>query len=232
VAGGQAEAFDVNSSCLGFLTGVEIAALGLAAGRWDTVVVVATEIASKGLDHTNVETSALFGDGAAAAVLVRDPVSRALGSAVLGLKFGHWPEAAEGSTIAAGGTRWNVTTPPPDDRAYLFSMNGPALLRATMRHLPQFLAELAEQTGFGLDQADLVVPHQTSAVGMRLLHERVGVAAERVVDILADHGNQVAASLPTALHQAVTSGRVARGHRVVLLGSGAGLGLGAVVLRY
>jgi len=224
--GGRTEAFDVNSSCLGFLTGVEIAASALAVGRWETVAVVATEVASKGLDHTDVEASALFGDGAAAAVLVRDPAS-----AVLGLRFGHWPEAAESSTIAAGGTRWNVRTPPPDERAYLFAMDGPALLRATMRHLPRFLAGLAEQTGFGLDEADLVVPHQASAAGLRLLG-RLGVPEERVMDILADHGNQVAASVPTALHHAVTTGRLTRGDRVVLLGSGAGLGLGAVVLRY
>jgi 3-oxoacyl-[acyl-carrier-protein] synthase III len=226
-AGGRTEGFDVNSSCLGFLTGFEIAAMGLAVGRWQTVAVVATEMASLGLDHDQVEASALFGDGAAAAVLTRDD-----SSAVLGLRFGQWPASAGASLIAAGGTRWNVRRPPPSDRDYLFAMDGPALLRATARHLPRFLSALEEHTGFALPDADLVVPHQASAAGMRFVRERLGLAPERVVDIIADHGNQVSASLPTALHEAIRSGRLARGHRAVLLGSGAGLGLGAVAIRY
>lgn len=227
VPGGRAEGFDVNSSCLGFLTGVQLAALGLAVGRWRTVAVVATEIASKGLDHCDVEASALFGDGAAAAVLMADPRS-----AVLGLRFGHWPDFADDSAIVAGGTRWNVRTPPGDERDYLFAMNGPSLLRATARHLPGFLRALSAESGVGAAEIDLVVPHQASGVGIRLLCERVGIEPSMVVDILADHGNQVSASVPTALHHAVSTGRLARGDTALLLGSGAGLGLGAVLLRY
>ena len=229
--GGDTEAFDVNSSSLGFLTGVEIAALGLAAGRWGTVGVVATEVASARLDHDDVEASGLFGDGAAAAVLVRELVRRP-GSAVVGLRFELWPDAAGASVIAAGGTRWNTATPPPDDRAYRLVMDSPAVARATAAHLPGFLAALAGQAGFTLPEADLVVPHQASAAGLRLLRERLGVPDERVVDILTDHGNQVSASLPTALHTAASGGRLARGDRVVLVGTGAGFGLGAVALRY
>jgi 3-oxoacyl-[acyl-carrier-protein] synthase-3 len=254
VPGGKAEAFDVNASCIGFLTGMQLATLGIGAGRWDRVAVIASEVASKGLDHEVVESSALFGDGAAAVVLGRAGADRdgaaagdggagqdasgaggtrgVLPSAVLGLRFATWPDGADHCRIDAGGTRWNATTPPPDPRAHLFRMDGPALLRQVVTRLPGFLAGLVAESGVGLDEVDVVVPHQASGVGLRYLKERVGVRADTVVDVLATHGNQVSASVGTALHHAVTSGRLRRGDTALLLGTGAGLSLGAVLLRY
>lgn len=228
--GGGTAAFDVNASCVGFLTGLDLATTAVAAGRWERVAVVATEIASKGLDHTDIEASALFGDGAAAVVV--GPASPGDDAAVLATASAVWPEAWAACRIDAGGTRFNVTTPPDDASAYLFRMDGPALLRQVARHLPRFLDDLEERSGVRRDEVDVVVPHQASAVGLRYLRERVGVKPDTVVDVLVDHGNQVSASLPTALHHAVVSGALRRGGTALLLGTGAGLTLSATVLRY
>ncbi|PWD49805.1 ketoacyl-ACP synthase III [Serinibacter arcticus] len=228
VDGGRCDAFDVNASCVGFLTGLRIAQDGLDAGRWDRVAVVATEIASKGLDHRHTEASALFGDGAGAAVLGRTAAGE--GSAVLASRSAVWPEAAQACRIEAGGTRWNPMTPPDHPGAYLFQMDGAALLRQVARHLPGFLRDLEQRSGLDLAAVDVVVPHQASAVGLRYL--RSFVPGEAVVDVLADHGNQVSASLPSALDHAIRSGRLERGATVLLLGTGAGLTLAATALRY
>lgn len=230
VPGGRVAALDVNASCVGFLTALDLASTAVAVGRWERVAVVATEIASKGLDHREVEGSALFGDGAAAVVV--GPAGPEDGAAVLASASGVWPDARAACRIDAGGTRFNVTTPPDDPSAYLFRMDGAALLRQVARHLPGFLRDLEARAGLGVGEVDVVVPHQASAVGLRYLRERVGVHPDAVVDILADHGNQVSASVPTALHHAVTSGRLRRGGTALLLGTGAGLALSATMLRY
>ena len=60
---GTLQAFDVNASCLGFLTALQQASFGIAGGRWRRVAVVAVDVASKGLNHADLESSALFGDG-------------------------------------------------------------------------------------------------------------------------------------------------------------------------
>jgi 3-oxoacyl-[acyl-carrier-protein] synthase-3 len=227
---GTTEAFDVNASCLGFLTALEIAILGIAAGRWSAVGVAAAEVASKGLDHDDVESSALFGDGAGAAIVTRS--NEGDGSCVLAARFATWPQGSHLCHIDAGGTRWNHATPSTDPRAHLFHMDGPGLLKLTARHLPRFLDKFLAEAGVSLDQIDVVVPHQASEVGLRFLKEKLGVPAEKVVDILADHGNQVSASVPTALHEAVDRGRIARGDTVLLLGTGAGLSAGALLVRF
>lgn len=240
---GRCEGFDLNASCVGFLTGLRTAATGIATGQWGHVAVVASEIASKGLDHRQVEASALFGDGAGAVVLgptgpPADGPTRSLdddagsGSAVLASRIALWPEAARACRIDAGGTRFNVMTPPEDASAYLFTMDGTVLLRHVARHLPAFLDDVLGQAGVTLADIDVVVPHQASGVGMRYLRERVTPHPDRVVDVLAERGNQISASLPVALDHAVTTGRLRRGHLALLLGTGAGLSLAAAVLRY
>lgn len=225
-----AEAFDVNASCLGFLTAFELATLGVAAGRWDTVGIVASEVTSKGLNHADIESSALFGDGAAAAVVSR--AGDGHDSTVLALRFETWSEGAELCEIPAGGTRWNVTTPPPDPTDYLFRMNGLGVMKLAARTLPPFLAAVLDDAGLALDEIDMVVPHQASSLGLRFLRERIGVPAEKVIDLLAVNGNQVSASIPSALHAAVSSGRLRRGGHALLLGTGAGYSMGAAVVRF
>ncbi|MDF3607591.1 3-oxoacyl-[acyl-carrier-protein] synthase III C-terminal domain-containing protein [Paracoccus sp. DMF-8] len=46
------------------------------------------------------------------------------------------------------------------------------------------------------------------------------------------YGNQIAASIPTALHTAVEEGRIQRGDLVLLLGTSAGVSIGGMVVRY
>jgi 3-oxoacyl-[acyl-carrier-protein] synthase III len=224
------ETFDVNASCLGFLTSLKLAVLGIAARQWRAVGVVASEIASIGLNHADVESSALFGDGAGAAVLTSSPAGA--DSEVLALRFRTWAQGAALCGISAGGTRWNPIRPPADHSEYLFRMDGPGLLQLAARKLPRFLAEVLAEAGLRIEDLDVVIPHQVSEVGLRYLRERLGVPAAKVTDVLATRGNQVAASLPTALDAAVSSGMLHRGDRALLLGTAAGLSAGAAVIRY
>jgi len=54
------------------------------------------------------------------------------------------------------------------------------------------------------------------------MRRQLNLRDEQVVNIFADHGNQVGASLPFALHTAVASGRLRRGDTTLMLGTSAG----------
>lgn len=226
--GGEIQALDVNATCLSFLAGLELAALGIAAGRWRRVALVGAEIASVGLNHADPESSGLFGDGAAAVVL--GPSEGA--SAISALRFRTYPAAARLCEIRAGGTRFNVINTPPSPTDYLFAMDGSAVLRAARRHLPAFVDEVLDDAGVRRSDIDVIIPHQASGMGLRWLKAGFGFPTERIVDILPDRGNQVAASMPTALHHAIETGALNRGGRALLLGTAAGLLLGAAVVTY
>jgi 3-oxoacyl-[acyl-carrier-protein] synthase III len=221
--------FDINASCLGFLHALEMATLGIAAGRYRRVGIVASEVASKGLDPSDLETSSLFGDGAAAAVL--GDASDDSGS-IDALRCATYSGGAYLCQMAAGGSRYNIVTPPPRPQDYLFRMDGRAVFRMAAERLPQFISKVLAEAACTPEEIDLVIPHQASGLGMRYLRERLGFPASKIVDILAERGNQVSASMPSALHAAVSGGRLLRGQRALLLGTAAGLTLGAAVLRF
>ena len=220
-------AFDVNASCLGFLAAFDVAALGIAAGRWRRVAVAAVDIASVGLDHADIDSRALFGDGAGAVVL--EPADADQG--VLAIRWETFPSGSELCGIPAGGTRWNVSNPPGRATDYLFHMQGMGLTRLATKHLPRLVGQTLDEAGLTASDIDVVIPHQASSLGMRYARERLGLHADKVVDILADHGNQVSASLPTALDRAVRTGRLPPGGTALLLGTGAGVARAAMVLR-
>ena len=222
--------FDVNGACLGFLHALETASLALAAGRYRYAAIVASEVASKGLNWSSAETSALFGDGAAAVVLGRAAPHGE--SALLGFSFETHSQGAYLCEIAAGGTRYNSVTPPPAPEDYLFRMDGPGVFRLATQVFPSFLDRLLAATNCPREAIDCVLPHQASYLGLRFLARHLDLPPERVVEILPTHGNQVSASLPSTLHAAISTGRLRRGELALLLGTGAGLSLGAALLRY
>ena len=78
----------------------------------------------------------------------------------------------------------------------------------------------------------MIVPHQASRPAIAHLARVVGGDRARIVDILDGNGNQVASSLPHALHVARTTGRLTPGANVLLVGSAAGIALGGMVIRW
>ena len=217
--------FDINASCAGFLKGVEIAAAGIHGGLWRQVAVVATELASKGLRWEDLDTCTLFGDGAAAAII--GPALE--GEGIVSIRNATHSEGAGLSVMRAGGSRFNMRTPPADPNDYLFAMNGRSLLRLIQTHFPAFLDELL---ALGVD---VIVPHQASAAGLAFLRKHLGrrpPPAPAVIDVLRETGNQVSVSIPFALHHAVESGQLRRGQTALLVSTAAGVSFSGMVLRY
>jgi 3-oxoacyl-[acyl-carrier-protein] synthase-3 len=85
--------------------------------------------------------------------------------------------------------------------------------------------------GLTMDDIRVVVPHQASGPGINALSS-CGVPSEKVVNVVGEYGNCVAASIPMALAIAHREGRLKRGEPVLIVGTGAGLSIGAAVIRW
>ena len=230
IADGAAAAFDVNSTCLGFLTAFETAALHIAAGRSTHALVVSSEIASRALPWaTEPHVAALFGDGAAAAVARRAGTGE---GRVLANLMRTFPSGYEDCALISGGTRIDFGKEPEEfARNAFFRMNGRELFRISSRHFSRFVADLLAMAGWRKDEVDVVIPHQASPYALEHMVRQTGFAAEKLVDISRDHGNQVAASIPFALDVARRAGRVPPGSKVLLLGTSAGVSFGGMAME-
>ena len=219
----------LHATCLSFLVALHSAAAFVQTGAYRKVLVVSAEIGSAARNFEEAESAVLLGDGAAAAVV--EPTPPGESSRMLGYLATTLPEAAPFAELRGFG----IQRPPhgPETRAddHLFHMNGTRLFRLALVHIGPLLERLFEWTGLAAADIDLVVPHQPSRPGLDLLGYW-GFTPDRVVNIVGEYGNCIAASMPMALATAHAEGRLVRGQRVLLVGTGAGMSVGAAILEW
>lgn len=222
-------AFDVNATCLSFLTALDLVSLGLAAGRWRRALVVSADIASAALNFDDPEASVIFGDGAAAACV---EAGEGAGE-IRAFRLETYGDDHDVCALEAGGSRVRLADGVDQFIAKSkFRMDGPAVFRATARRYPRFLMRLLKAANATLDEIDVVIPHQASAAALEHLKRTPGLDPSKVVDIFSGQGNQIATSLPSALDAAVRTGRLKRGDTALLIGTAAGVSLGGMVLDF
>ncbi len=227
LADGAVATFDINSTCLSFLSALEVVAGLLASGRYARALIVSAEVASRALPWAaQPEVAALFGDGAGAAVV-------GPGAGLRAARFRSYPSGYEACEIGAGGTRFDFAQERAAFEAHaLFAMDGRALFRLTAQHFGGFVEEVLAEAGVTREEIDLVVPHQASPGALQHMIRLCGFRPGQVVDLAARFGNQIAASIPFALDHARRAGRVPAGARVLMLGTSAGVSFGGVVMDF
>ena len=110
-------------------------------------------------------------------------------------------------------------------------MEGRAVYKLVQRHLASFLEDLRCGLSSGLGTIDLVIPHQPSGHALASLH-RFSWPDSKVVKTLHLFGNCIAASIPLTLYEAVHTKRARRGDELLLIGTGAGVTLGGIILTF
>jgi 3-oxoacyl-[acyl-carrier-protein] synthase-3 len=222
--------FDINASCLSFLAALDTLSYLVAAGRYRNILLVSCDIATFGINWADLREGGIFGDGAAAAVIRRTDAGGT--AAILASKLETLSAGVHHCRIPAGGSRYHPRRglDVPFDPLTVFHMEGKAVFKLASEALPAFTASLLADAGVQMKDLAAVVPHQASQLALTHLSRRLDISSEQLVDIFADYGNQVAASLPTALHLGLATGRFRRGDKIMLLGTGAGLTMGGMVL--
>lgn len=227
---GRSACFDVNATCLSFPVALHAVGGLIASGAYRTALIFSSEKASCFINPRQPESYVLFGDAAAAAIVTRSGKNEP--GAIHHARFETYSSGAQATQVLGGGTLHPPDDPTTTPEMNQFSMNGRAVFRQAGQLIAPFLDRFFEETGWTRESVRTVIPHQASGHAVNLLTTRLGFTDEQVYLNLRDRGNCVAASTPLALAEAVHEGRVARGDRVLLVGTGAGLTLGALALTY
>lgn len=220
---------DIGASCLSFLQAMDLMSHALVAGQYEMVLVVSADISTFTIDYRNLKENGIFGDGAAAAIFRRSRAGES--SRVLASRSITLPEGVDFCRVRTGGSRYHRRGSGEHSEA-LFEMQGRALFALVGRALPEFVTELLAEAGVAREELSLFIPHQASRQALDHVAKLLGFDDGRMVDVFADFGNQVGASLPTALHYAIHRHGLKRGDKALLLGSGAGVSVGGIVFVY
>ncbi|MEC7987492.1 MAG: 3-oxoacyl-[acyl-carrier-protein] synthase III C-terminal domain-containing protein, partial [Myxococcota bacterium] len=220
--------FSVDSTCLSFITAMDIASCFLAQGRYKRIAIVCSEIASVSLDPNDEKTFTLFGDAATSVILERTPLGEK--SAIQNVHFSTFGDGAAYTQVRGCGTKQHANNSSTTFTDNTFMMRGRELLLFTMRVAPTVLNSIWPGLREGLNDIALVMPHQPSRVGMQVFSRYF--PEDKMIKTLAEYGNCVSVSLPLALHFAIQNKRLNRGDRALLIGTGAGVSIGGVVFDY
>jgi 3-oxoacyl-[acyl-carrier-protein] synthase-3 len=220
-------AYDMMAACTSFIYGLQAGAAAIESGRAETVVVVGAEALTRLIDFTDRSTCVLFGDGAGAVVL-RAGTEPGVESVVLGADGTR----ADNLIAPAGGAAHPITHEDIDAHDQFVKMNGNEVYKFAVRVIPKATRQALERSEHSLDDVRWLIPHQANKRIIDTVEERLGVDDERVYCNIAPTGNTSAASIPLALDDLYTSGRISPGDLSVLVGFGAGLTWGAAVVRW
>jgi 3-oxoacyl-[acyl-carrier-protein] synthase-3 len=221
--------FDIGASCMSFLTALDICGTLIDTGRFRQVMIVSSDISTFTTDYSDLRTNGIFGDGAAACLIGRAEEGEA--ASFLAARSITLSEGVTHCQIRAGGSRFHRRVPNSNGDA-VFEMNPRPLYGLIAREMPGFVKSLLDDVGMSMRDIDLVVPHQASALALKHITRMLKIPGDRMVDITSTHANQVGASLPTALHFGLRRADIKRGSKLLLLGSGAGVTIGGMVLVY
>lgn len=219
----------VHATCLSFPVALHTASSIIQAGGYRRILIVSSERASRGRNFTEPESASLFGDAAAAAVVEATPPGE--GSEVLGFQMTTLPQFASLTELRGGGSRRYPTDPETRPEDNLFHMDGPAVFRKTIPRVRPVFDALWAQTGAQPKDVKALVTHQSSGPGVNAL-QRWGFTPEQIIKRVHEEGNCVAASIPATLAFAVSEGIVQRGDLVCLCGTGAGLSILTMLIRW
>ena len=222
-------AWTTHATCLSFLVATISGASMIESGLFKRILVVSSETGTGFRNMKQAESAALFGDGAAAAVL--EPTPEGETSAILDWHMSTWPEGADFTEFRGAGTRRPPDGPDTVPEDNLFNMSGPKVYRLAVNKVKDALEIIYHRNNIGMDDIDMLVLHQASGPAMEAFIYH-GFKREKVINNIAVYGNCIAASMPVALATANAEGKLRRGDLVLMGGTGAGLSVSFALIRW
>jgi len=213
-------AFDLAAACAGFTYALSVADQYIKNGAVKHALVIGADVLARALDPEDRGTIILFGDGAGAVVLGQ--------SEEQGIISTH---------LHADGRYAQLLTLPYQDRAHqdqpaYVTMAGNEVFKVAVTELAHIVDETLQANNLDREMLDWLVPHQANLRIISATAKKLGMTMDKVVVTLDRHGNTSAASVPSALDEAVRDGRIKPGHLILLEAFGGGFTWGSALVRF
>lgn len=224
----NAAGFDVNAACSGFLYGLHIADGFIRSGMHRKVLVVGTEVLSRVTDWNDRTTCVIFGDGAGAVIVEKSEGE----SGIIAMKIRSDGRLWELLNIPGGGSRFPASEETMRQKLHYIKMKGNETFKIAVRMLEDIALKTLEENNLKPSDLSLMIPHQANQRIIQATAERLNLPMEKVIMNLDRYGNTSAASIPIALDEAVTSGKVKEGDIILLEAFGGGLTWGSALIKW
>jgi 3-oxoacyl-[acyl-carrier-protein] synthase-3 len=226
-------ALDIRNACSGFIYALSVADQFIRTGMYKTVLVVGAEIQSTALDLTTRgrNTAVIFGDGAGAVILRSDEKPGILSTHLH--SDGRFAE--ELYVKDPGSSRPRSERQPEqitDTSTFKVYMNGNQVFKHAIVRFLEVIREALDANGLGQQDIDLLVPHQANLRISQYIQQKLGLPDDRVYNNIMRYGNTTAASIPIALSEAASEGRIKENNVICLAAFGSGFTWASALIRW
>jgi len=221
-------AFDMQAACAGFMYALITGVAYVASGASDLALIIGGDCNSRILNPSDIKTYPLFGDGAGAVLLTRGRPDQGLVSYSMGA------DGAGGDLLSrpACGSRLPPTPELLSKGLHYMHMDGRAVFRWAVAILCDTIQDVLNDSKLSTSAIDLYIPHQANIRIINAAIDVLHIPRSKVFNNLDRYGNTSAGSVPLALDEAVSEGRVKPDSLLVLSGFGAGLAWGTAVWHW
>lgn len=224
-------AFDFNLGCSGYEYGLAIAKGFIKTGIVKNVLFITSEAYNKHLHPRDKGNRTIFGD-AATATLISDEGFAEIGNFVLGTDG----SGAENLIVRTGGMAHPEKANDfvfdedgnPRSSDYLY-MNGGEIFSFTLLTVPKMVRQTLEKNNLTKDDIDLYVFHQANKFMLNHLRKKLKIDEDKFFINMEKIGNTVSSTIPIALADAKSEGKL-KGD-ILIAGFGVGLSWGATILK-
>jgi 3-oxoacyl-[acyl-carrier-protein] synthase-3 len=224
----KAGAFDLSAACTGFIYALNMAAQAIKSGSIQNALVVGAETLSQFINWEDRNTCILFGDGAGALVLQTSEDAGGIITSVM-----H-SDGSGGNLliIPAGGSKSPASEATVREGMHFIHMDGREVFRFATRVMAQATREVVTLADLTLDDIRWIIPHQANSRIIEAAARGLKLPMDRFVVNVDRFGNTSTASIPIAICEAASDGRLKKGDKIVLVGFGAGLTWGALTAQW
>ncbi|MEZ8103652.1 beta-ketoacyl-ACP synthase III [Vibrio cortegadensis] len=212
-------AFDLAAACSGFVYALSVADQHIKSGMCKNVLVVGADALSKTCDPTDRSTIILFGDAAGAVVVGASEEPGILSTHIY--SDGRFGELLSLEVPERGGDvdKW-------------LHMAGNEVFKVAVTQLSRLVKDTLATNNMDKSELDWLVPHQANYRIISATAKKLTMSLDQVVMTLDRHGNTSAATVPTALDEAVRDGRIKRGQTLLLEAFGGGFTWGSALVKF
>ena len=220
--------YDVNAACAGFLYAMQQAKAFIESGIYKNAVVIGSEHITWLLDWSDRNTAVLFGDGAGAMVV--QPSNDESEGEIYSFKNGLSSDKLAILEVPNFGSAMNRFTPYAAAET-TWTFDGQEIFKGGIRAMATASDEVITKSGLNKEDIDLLIPHQANLRIVEGLEKMLSLPNATTIKKVHKYGNTSAASIPTALVDALEEGEIKGGEVAVFTAVGAGLSWGACALR-
>jgi 3-oxoacyl-[acyl-carrier-protein] synthase-3 len=233
----NAAVFGVDMACIGPVPAIMIADALFRAGTYRNVLVLGSCQLRAINDETDPAIYAVCGDGAGAVVLADVGPTPGVVATHIEANGEHWenvgievkepkcpPARARDADVDARRPRFYIDHDRSRDRGAFFAW--------AMESVPAAVRKLLAREGLSVRDVDWVCPHQNVKTVSSRWMELLGIPPEKVVETRKVFGNMGPANVLVNLNHGAETGRFRAGDRILLVGQGAGMSVGATLLTW